>query len=112
MSAPSPNPFADPPPNPYAPPQAGGPFAPSPGAEPFAPCPGCGNTYASRVGYTLWGGAVGPKMFTHVKCLKCGQAYNGKTGQWNTRNIALYVAVTTGIGGAVLAAIFGARFLS
>lgn len=91
-----PNPFSD---NPYASPQVQGqPFLPPPGTLPFAPCPTCGNTFASKIGFTWWGGMVGPAMFTHVKCCRCGNAYNGKTGKSNNTAIAIYVAVSTVIG--------------
>ncbi len=92
--------------NPYAPPQADlGPPAPwnssqawnaqqpGDGGETFAPCPGCGCTYADRVGFTWWGGLIGPKMFTHVRCRNCRSCYNGKRGTWNTTNIVIYTVV-------------------
>lgn len=97
----APNPFSDPP-NPYAPSQTPGgppmPMPPPPGAMQYAPCPHCGNVYASKIGFTWWGGVLGPSLFTHVKCFRCGNAYNGKTGRSNTTAIAIYVAVSTVIG--------------
>ena len=54
------------------------------------PCPNCGSTDIKKVGYTWWGGALGPKMLNHVKCNTCGTAYNGKTGQSNAMKILLY----------------------
>jgi transposase-like protein len=56
----------------------------------YAACPNCGQSNAKKVSYTWWGGALGPNMFTHVKCQSCGTQYNGKTGQSNQRNIILY----------------------
>lgn len=56
----------------------------------YAPCPKCGETSAKKVSYTWWGGALGPALFTHVKCQTCGTQYNGKTGTSNQRNILLY----------------------
>ncbi len=56
----------------------------------YAPCPKCGGTNAQPVKYTWWGGALGPKMMTHVKCRNCNTQYNGKTGKSNTRGILLY----------------------
>ena len=116
MSTPSPNPFSDNPPgqapNPYAPPQTqGGNFVPPPGMTQFAPCPTCGNTYASKIGFTWWGGALGPALFTHVKCYRCGNAYNGKTGQSNTTAITIYVIVTTIIGVAIAIGLIAMRVL-
>ncbi len=56
----------------------------------FVPCPKCGSTDIKKVGYTWWGGALGPKMLNHVKCNSCGTAFNGKTGASNTLKILLY----------------------
>jgi hypothetical protein len=99
------NPFADNP-NPYAPPHVqGGQFMPPPGTLQFAPCPNCGNTYASKIGFTWWGGMLGPSLFTHVKCYRCGNAYNGKTGQSNNTAIAIYVIVSTVVGLLVVVAL-------
>ncbi len=116
MSTPSPNPFSDNPypqgqqpgahPNPYAPPQyQGSQFVAPPGMQQFAPCPNCGNTIASKIGFTWWGGMLGPALFTHVKCYRCGSAYNGKTGKWNTVAIAIYIAVGTVLGILLLIAL-------
>lgn len=102
----SPNPFADnPPPNPYTapivpgglapPPGTPGFFVPPPGTAQFASCPSCGNTFASKIGFTWWGGMLGPALFTHVKCCRCGNAYNGKTGRSNTLAITIYIIVGT-----------------
>jgi hypothetical protein len=113
MSTPSPNPFSDNPypqsqqpggyQNPYAPSQMpAGQFLPPPGTTQYAPCPTCGNTFASKIGFTWWGGVLGPSLLTHVKCARCGNAYNGKTGKSNTTAIAIYVAVT-GVIGLILA---------
>lgn len=60
----------------------------------YAPCPNCGQSNAKKVGYTWWGGALGPNMFTHVKCQNCGTQYNGKTGKSNQTNIILYFVVS------------------
>ena len=62
--------------------------------SPYTPCPRCARSAAERVSYTLWGGVIGPKMFTHVKCTSCGKKYNGKTGKDNTVYILLYTLVT------------------
>jgi len=87
-------------PNPYAPPVTPAPLQgmPPPGSEQFAPCPQCRCPYAKRIKWTFWGGALGPWMFTHVRCTHCGSAYNGKTGQWNTNNIVVYMLVGVLVG--------------
>lgn len=87
-------------PNPYAPPQMPGPMisGPPPGSEQFAPCYKCGCPFAKRVTFTWWGGLLGPKLFTHVTCVRCGTAYNGKTGRSNNTAIAIYVGIGTVVG--------------
>jgi transposase-like protein len=60
----------------------------------YAPCPNCGQSNAKKVGFTWWGGALGPNMFTHVKCQNCETEYNGKTGKSNQTNILIYFLVT------------------
>jgi predicted RNA-binding Zn-ribbon protein involved in translation (DUF1610 family) len=63
----------------------------------YMPCPQCGSSGINdikAVGFTWWGGALGPKMFNHVKCNNCGTTYNGKTGQSNTTNIVIYTVVS------------------
>jgi len=59
----------------------------------FAPCPNCRQSNARQLSFTWWGGALGPKLLTHVKCESCGTKYNGKTGRDNTSGIAIYFAV-------------------
>ena len=59
----------------------------------YASCPKCQNANAQQVSFTWWGGVLGPKLFTHVKCQSCGAKYNGKTGKDNTTNIVIYFAV-------------------
>ena len=72
----------------------------------YAPCPNCGQTAAERVSFTLWGGASGPKMLTHVKCGACGKTYNGKTGTDNFVSIIIYTIVSGIIVFAVFFAVF------
>ena len=60
----------------------------------YAACPQCGQSNAKKVRYTWWGGAVGPNMFTHVKCQNCGTQYNGKTGKSNQQNSIIYFLVS------------------
>ncbi|MEZ5308462.1 MAG: hypothetical protein R2684_15060 [Pyrinomonadaceae bacterium] len=40
--------------------------------------------------FTWWGGLLGPKLLTHVKCPGCGTQYNGKSGKDNTMGIVIY----------------------
>ncbi len=59
----------------------------------FVACPNCGSSDVKRVGYTWWGGALGPRLLNHVKCSNCGTTYNGKTGKSNTTAIVVYSVV-------------------
>src|SRR4051794_31454230 len=59
----------------------------------FKPCPKCGCPDARRVTWTWWGSFYGPAMFSHVKCLECGNEYNGKTGGSNVVPMVLFVVV-------------------
>jgi len=63
----------------------------------YHPCPNCHGINVRKVGFTWWGGVLGPSLFCHCKCHSCGATFNGKTGQSNTGAITVYVAVTTGI---------------
>ena len=66
----------------------------------YAPCPKCRSANAMRVKFTWWGGLLGPKILTHVKCPQCGYAYNGKSGKDNTTGIVIYSVI---VGIVVLA---------
>ena len=59
----------------------------------FAPCPRCRQFAAEKVSFTWWGGLIGPKLLSHVKCRACGSGYNGKTGKDNTTGIVIYSVV-------------------
>lgn len=59
----------------------------------FAPCPKCNTANAEQMSFTWWGGLIGPKILTHVKCNNCSATYNGKTGKDNTTNIIIYSVV-------------------
>ena len=59
----------------------------------YAPCPKCNAGAAERMKFTWWGGVLGPKLLTHVKCNNCGNKYNGKTGKDNTKGIVIYSVV-------------------
>ncbi|MBM3981982.1 MAG: hypothetical protein FJ304_17250 [Planctomycetes bacterium] len=53
--------------------------------------------------FTWWGGAVGPALFSQVKCADCGQNFNRKTGKpIGALVITLYSLVGVVIGLAVL----------
>ena len=59
----------------------------------YVSCPECGSSDVGLCKFTWWGGVVGPKLLTHVKCVSCGKKFNGKTGQSNTRGIVIYTIV-------------------
>lgn len=43
-----------------------------------------------RLHWTWWGGFLGPRLLSHVRCLACGAKYNGRTGKWNGTAVVLY----------------------
>jgi hypothetical protein len=77
--------------------------------ERYQPCPNCASDKAEAIGFTWWGGVVGPKMLNHVKCTQCGTTYNGKTGKSNQTAIAIYLAVSAVVGIAIATALYPAR---
>ena len=101
----------DPSGNPYQSPATDAHAAPQVAVEPtpeFAPCPNCRQQSAKKVSWTLWGGALGPWMFNHVKCNACRSTFNGKTGRSNTTAIVIYLVVSLVLG----VVIFGALSLA
>jgi hypothetical protein len=85
------------PPNPY---QQQNPYYQQPPYQPnqmsangYVPCPRCRMPEPQPVKFTWWGGVLGPKMLSHVKCGQCGLAYNGKSGKSNTTGIVIYSVV-------------------
>ncbi len=76
----------------------------------YARCPECRSRGATRVGWTLWGGMIGPMLFTHVQCPECGTTYNGNTGKSNLVPITLYVTLSVLAGlGLVVAGFLATR---
>ena len=75
-------------------------------AENYAPCPKCGAADPQLLKFTWWGGALGPKMLTHVKCQTCGNKYNGKTGGENTAGVVIYMLVAGAISFVLMFAVF------
>ena len=68
----------------------------------FAPCPKCQQSNAQQMSFTWWGGLIGPKILTHVKCQTCGAKFNGKSCKDNTTNIIIYSVIVFGIVFALL----------
>jgi uncharacterized protein (DUF983 family) len=75
-------------------------------ARQFAPCPKCQQSNARQMSFTWWGGLIGPKILTHVKCQTCGATFNGKSGKDNTTNIIIYSVVVIAIGIALFIGLF------
>lgn len=92
--------------NPFEAPRDGRPVAPS---IPTVPCPNCGGVSVDAPSFTWWGGALGPKMFSHVVCRNCNTGFNKKTGKPNATAIAIYVGVSlvVGLGVAVAVVLVG-----
>lgn len=55
-------------------------------------------------GFTWWGGAIGQKIISHVKCNDCSRTFNAKSGKSNTPAIIVYqVVVGTIVVGILIA---------
>jgi hypothetical protein len=62
-------------------------------APAFKSCPKCRAKRPKRVNWTVWGSFYGPALFNHVRCRRCGYAYNGKTGGSNLIPAILFVTI-------------------
>jgi hypothetical protein len=71
---------------------------PVPASASAFPCPSCGGSENEKVKYTWWGGLLGPKLFSVVRCTNCKASYSGKTGKPCTTAIAIYLIVSLVIG--------------
>src|SRR5829696_7676217 len=69
------------------------------------PCPKCGFRGAQPVSCTWWGGVIGPKLLSHVRCNACRYSFNGKTGRPNTTGIVVYTVVGIVLVAVVLLAL-------
>lgn len=59
----------------------------------FKPCPNCLSYNIEKVRYDWnWGGAIGPILFSTVRCMNCGTQYNGKTGRSGGAGETIYRA--------------------
>ncbi len=74
----------------------------------YAPCPKCRSTGAEQMKFTWWGGLLGPKILSHVKCPGCGYGYNGKTGRDNTTGIIIYSVIVGIIAFGIAFVVIGA----
>jgi len=97
--------------NPYQPPAEQKPQRPAPGVGSPGTCPECGGTDYRKLGFTWWGGALGPRMLNHVKCNGCGATFNSKTGLSNTTGIIIYSVVVFVVALALMIALFSSRVL-
>ena len=69
-------------------------------------CPSCKvPVEPKKIGFTWWGGVLGPKMLHHVECPACRTRFNGKTGKLNNGAIAIYMLVLGVITFAVIFAL-------
>ncbi len=73
----------------------------------YVSCPQCGGE-PKLVSFTWWGGVVGPRVLSHVRCSKCGATFNGKSGKSNTVGIIIYTIIALVIAFAVAIAIMTA----
>ena len=80
------------------------------GMSEYVPCPRCRLPDPEKQKFTWWGGILGPRMLSHVKCRQCGLTYNGKTGESNNTKIAIYMIVVFLVSlGLFLLIFFGMR---
>jgi hypothetical protein len=91
----------------YQPPKA--PTDMPPPGDPVAACFNCKNTTATKVRFTWWGGALGPKLFNVVKCARCGKTFNGKTGASLTNVIIVYQAIAFAVAIVIFWVLIGMR---
>jgi rubredoxin len=75
-------------------------------ASTYVPCPKCGSADPELTKFTWWGGAIGPRILTHVKCPSCRYKYNGKTGKDNTTGIVVYSLVVGLIAFVLMFSVF------
>ena len=62
-------------------------------------CPHCQQDQhpPTPIGFTWWGGILGPKLLSHVQCPSCGGTFNSKTGQPNTTSAIAPTTVAVGV---------------
>jgi hypothetical protein len=56
-------------------------------------CPFCQHDSAQPVRFTHWGGLIGPRIFSLVKCAGCGNQFNGRSGARVEKAIKVYTWV-------------------
>jgi C4-type Zn-finger protein len=78
----------------------------------WADCPNCGCSDATRVHWTLWGGAIGPLIINQVRCHECGVNYNGVHGDYNTTRITIFVVFNFVVGLAIAALVIGLEVMN
>jgi hypothetical protein len=60
-------------------------------------CPHCSHADAARIRFTAWGGLIGPRLLSLVKCAACGLQYNAKSGQPVEKAIRVYTTATLAV---------------
>jgi hypothetical protein len=75
----------------------------------FQPCPKCQASDAKSVGFTWWGGVLGPKLLNLVQCNQCGEEFNGRTGASTQKAIRIYIGVSCAITLLILLAFLMSR---
>ncbi len=60
-------------------------------------CPACLHESAKKIRFTAWGGVIGPRLLSLVRCNGCGVHYNGKSGRRVERAIRVYTSVALGV---------------
>jgi len=75
----------------------------------YVQCPKCGSAAVNPVNFTWWGGALGPRLLSQVKCSGCQCKYNGKTGKSSTTGVLIYLAISFVIAFCVMFGFFVVR---
>jgi hypothetical protein len=60
-------------------------------------CPACSHETAQKIRFTAWGGVIGPRLLSLVRCNGCGMQYNGKSGRRVEKAIRVYTSVALGV---------------
>jgi len=67
----------------------------------YACCPRCETGTPQVVKFTVWGGTLGPRLLSQVRCRNCGQSYNGKTGKDLAVGMIWYISISALVGLAI-----------
>jgi rubredoxin len=70
------------------------------------PCPKCGGSKGKVLKYIWWGGRLAPKLFSLVRCAKCGTVYAANSGREASSLAVGYVVVVYPLIAAMLIGVY------